>query len=78
MGPEMGLSWAQASLIQACRAPSTSVKVSIRYPLVLDTKALGLINLIVVISLLELGGESVEGYIKVLGNLGFGLESLLP
>ena len=53
------------------------LEVSLLHPLVLGTKALDLVDFLVIISLLEPGGEGVEGYIKVLGNLGLGLESLL-
>ena len=52
-------------------------KVNLLHPRVLGTKALGLISFLVVISLLEPGGEGVDGYIKVLGNLSLSLEFLL-
>ena len=53
------------------------LEVGLLHPLVLWTKAMGLIGLLVVISLLEPGGEGIQGYIKVLGNLDLGVESLL-
>ena len=53
------------------------LKVNLLHPLVLGTKVLGLIGFLVVISLLEPGGEGVDGYMKVLGNLSLSLESLL-
>ena len=53
------------------------LEVSLLHPLVLGAKALGLIGFLVVISLLEPGGEGIEGYIQVLANLSLGLESLI-
>ena len=69
----MGMSPVWASLIGIIHI----LKVGLLHPLVLGTKALGLVCLLVVLSLLEPGEEGVEGHTEVLINLGFGLESLL-